>query len=116
MPKFDVSDEAKKFMAEGNTYRNNKGKHQSIFELLESGDLPLEKGDDLGVKLFFESYNGYYERGVLSSDYMCDAMVYAQNIESVKGMEHTLMIAHFLEFVCNNMCKDIGTRYGFLEE
>lgn len=116
MPKFNVSEEAKKYMKEGNTYRNNKGKFQSIFELLESGDMPLEKGDEAGISLFFESYNGFYDRGVLSSDYMCDAMVFANSSDKTKGMEHTLMLAHYMEFVCDNMCKDIGTRYGFLRE
>lgn len=114
MPKFNVSDEAKKYMKEC-TYRNKKGKYQSIFELLESHDLPLEQGDETGVRLFFESYNGFLEKGIVSSDYMCDAMVYADSNPMCEGMEHSLMLAHYLEFVCDNMCKDIGVRYGFFE-
>lgn len=114
MPKFNVSDEAKKYMKEC-TYRNKKGKYQSIFELLESHDLPLEQGDETGVRLFFESYNGFLEKGIVSSDYMCDAMAYADVNPMCEGMEHSLMLAHYLEFVCDNMCKDIGVRYGFFE-
>lgn len=114
MPKFNVSDEAKKYMKEC-TYRNKKGRYQSIFELLESHDLPLEQGDETGVRLFFESYNSFLEKGIVSSDYMCDAMAYADCNPMCEGMEHSLMLAHYLEFVCDNMCKDIGVRYGFFE-